>query len=81
MTRLVIRITDQFGNPLPYAAKVITFELEGLAELIGENPFPMIGGQAALFLKARHQAGTVVVRAHAPGLPAASISLEIIPAQ
>jgi beta-galactosidase len=81
MTRLVIRITDQFGNPLPYAAKVITFELEGLAELIGENPFPMIGGQAALFLKARHQAGTVVVRAHAPGLPSASISLEIIPAQ
>ena len=79
MTRLIFRIIDQFGNPLPYATKVVTFELEGEAELIGENPFPLIGGQAALFVKARHQTGTVVVRAHAPELPGASISLEIVP--
>ena len=81
MTRLIFRITDQFGNSLPYATKVVTFELEGEADLIGENPFPLIGGQAALFVKARHQAGTVIVRAHAPGLPSASISLEIVPGQ
>jgi beta-galactosidase len=81
MTRLVFRITDQYGNPLPYSTKVVTFELEGEAELIGENPFPLIGGQAALFLKARNQPGTVVVHAHAPDLPSATISLEIIPAQ
>jgi beta-galactosidase len=79
MTRLIFRITDQFGNPLPYAIKVMTFELEGEAELIGENPFPLIGGQGALFVKARHQTGPVVVRAHAPDLPSASISLNIIP--
>jgi beta-galactosidase len=81
MTRLIFRITDQFGNPLPYATNVVTLELEGEAELIGENPFPIIGGQAALFVKARHQAGRVVVRAHAAGLPSASLSLEIIPAK
>jgi beta-galactosidase len=80
MTRLVFRITDQYGNPLPYSTKVVTFELQGEAELIGENPFPLIGGQAALFIKARHQPGTVVVHAHTPGLPDATISLEIIPA-
>jgi len=80
MTRLIFRITDRFGNSLPYATKVVTFELEGEAELIGENPFPLIGGQAALFVKARHQTGPVVIRAHAPGLPDASISLEIVPA-
>jgi beta-galactosidase len=81
MTRLIFRITDQFGNPLPYATKVVTFELEGEAELIGENPFPLIGGQAALFVKARHQTGPVIVRAHAPDLPSASISLDVIPAK
>jgi beta-galactosidase len=80
MTRLIFRITDRYGNPLPYATKVVTFELEGEAELIGENPFPMIGGQAALFVKARHQAGPVIVRAHAPGLPSVSTALEIVPA-
>ena len=78
MTRLVFRITDQYCNPLPYAVKVVTFELVGDADLIGENPFPIIGGQAALFVKARHQPGRVVIRAHAPGLPDASITLEIV---
>jgi beta-galactosidase len=79
MTRLIFRITDQYGNPLPYATKVVTFELEGDAELIGENPFPFIGGQAALYVKARHQAGKVTIHAHAPGLSSASISLETVP--
>jgi beta-galactosidase len=79
MTRLVFRITDQFGNPLPYATKVVAFKLEGAADLIGENPFPLIGGQAALYVKARHQVGTITVHAHASGLPSSSVSLEIIP--
>jgi beta-galactosidase len=59
----------------------MSFELEGVADLVGENPFPLIGGQAALYVKARHQAGKVTVHAHAPGLPSTSISLEIAPAQ
>jgi beta-galactosidase len=79
MTRLVLRVTDEFGNPLPYATKVVTFELEGDADLIGENPFPLVGGQAGLYVKARHQTGPVVVRAQAVGLPAASVPLEIVP--
>ncbi len=80
MTRLMFKVTDEFGNPLPYAAKVVSFELEGEAELIGENPFPLIGGQAALYIKAGHQPGRVTVRADAPGLPQALVSLAIVPA-
>ena len=79
MTRLVFRITDEFGNPLPYAVKIVQFELEGEADLIGENPFPVIGGQAALYVKARHQQGTVKVRASTNGLPSAGVSIEITP--
>jgi len=78
MTRLIFRITDPYGNPLPYAIKMVNFELAGPADLIGENPFPLIGGQAALYIKARHQAGTVTVQAYASGLPRPSASLEII---
>jgi beta-galactosidase len=81
MTRLIFRVTDEFGNHLPYANKIVNFELGGPADLIGENPFPLIGGQAALYIKARHQTGTVAVHAHAAGLPDASASLEIISAQ
>ena len=79
MTRLIVRITDEYGNPLPYAVMVVNIELEGEAELIGENPFPVIGGQAALLVKARKQAGRVVIRAAAPRLPMASVTLEILP--
>ena len=78
MTRLVFRITDEFGNPLPYATKVVTFQLEGEAELIGENPFPLIGGQAALYIKAYRKPGLVIVRAFAPELPDAEVSLHIV---
>jgi len=81
MTRLVFRITDEFGNPSPYATSIVEFELNGEADLIADNPFLLIGGQGALFIKARHQAGTVTVHARVKGLPEVSVSLDMIPVQ
>lgn len=78
MTRLIVRITDRFGNPLPYSTSVVTFELAGEADLVGENPFPLIGGQAALFIRARCQPGEVSVRARAADLPPAALTLKMI---
>jgi beta-galactosidase len=69
MTRLVFKIVDRFGNRLPYAIKVVDFEIDGPAELLGDTPFPLIGGQAAFFVRAKHEAGTVTIRAKAKGLP------------
>jgi beta-galactosidase len=70
MTRLVFKITDQYGNRLPYSTSVVSFEIEGGAQLIGENPFPLVGGQAALWVKAGHEPGEVTIRAVAFGLSA-----------
>jgi beta-galactosidase len=78
MTRLVFRITDTYGNPLPFATKVVRFDLDGPAELIGENPFALVGGQAALFIKAGHKPGIATIRVSAPGLPKETIQVEII---
>ncbi len=78
MTRLVFKITDQYGNRLPFAIKVVSFEIDGPAELIGENPFPLVGGQAAMYVRAGHSAGTVTIRAKADRLPDASVTLHII---
>ncbi len=71
MTRLVFKITDKYGNRLPYATQTVTFEIEGPGELIGENPFALVGGQAALYVKARHERGVVTVRARTARLPEA----------
>lgn len=79
MCRLIFRITDEFNNPLPYATKIVEFEIDGEADLIGENPYPLIGGQAALYLKARHQPGSVTVWAKSRDLPSTSVSVDILP--
>lgn len=67
MTRLVFKMVDKYGNPHPYAIQIVQFTLEGDsdAQLIGTNPFPLVGGQAALYLRAGHQAGTAIIKAQA----------------
>lgn len=79
MTRIVFKIIDQHENPLPYLSRVVSFEIvEGQAELIGDNPFALIGGQAALYLKATNEPSTVRIRATTPRLEPAEITIEIV---
>jgi beta-galactosidase len=77
MTRLVFKIVDKYGNRLPYTNQVVSFEIEGPAELIGENPFALMGGQAALYVKAGREPGAVTVRATTPRLEAASVTINV----
>jgi len=79
MTRLVFRIVDRFGNRLPYTQSVVTFAIDGPAELIGENPFPLMGGQAALYVRACREAGRVTIRATTPRLPPAEVTIAVSP--
>jgi beta-galactosidase len=77
MTRLVFRIVDRYGNRLPYTNQPVSFDVDGPADLIGENPFALMGGQAALYVKARREPGTVTVRATTPRLPAAEVRITL----
>ncbi|MBW6465150.1 MAG: hypothetical protein K0B06_01440 [Brevefilum sp.] len=77
MTRLTCRVTDQYGNPLPYAFSIVHLEIEGPAEIIGENPLILVGGAAGVYIKAQYQAGEVTIRARVNRLPEASIELKI----
>ncbi|MGI6742012.1 MAG: glycoside hydrolase family 2 protein [Brevefilum sp.] len=78
MTRLIFKVTDACGNPLPYVTKIIQFTIDGPAELIGENPYPLFGGQGALFVRAQTQTGKVVIQARAADLPVEQVEIEII---
>lgn len=78
MTRLTVHVTDTYSNPLPYAFKIVTFEIEGPAELVGENPFPLVGGQAAVYIKAQQETGRVSIRARTSDLPDAEVILNIV---
>ncbi len=58
-TRIVLRVTDEFGNVHVSANDPISFTLEGPGELIGDNPIALMGGTAAVWVRAQEQPGTV----------------------
>jgi beta-galactosidase len=79
-TRVVLRVTDEFDAIRPFANDAIRFELTGPAELIGDNPFALIGGAGAVWLRATEQPGKVRLTAHHPVLGAQHVEFDITPA-
>jgi beta-galactosidase len=78
-TRVVLRVTDEFGNIQPFANDAVKFELEGPARLIGDNPFSLIGGTGAVWIRARDQAGKVTLKALHPSLGQQKIEIAVRP--
>jgi beta-galactosidase len=78
-TRVVLRVTDEFDAIRPFAADAIRFELTGPAQLIGDNPFSLIGGTGAVWIRAGEQPGKVRLTAHHPYLGAQHVEFEITP--
>jgi beta-galactosidase len=76
-TRVVLRVTDEFGAIRPFANDSVKFDLEGPAEIIGDNPFAVIGGTGAIWIRAKEQAGTVTLTATHPQLGAQKLTFEI----
>jgi beta-galactosidase len=79
-TRVVLRVTDEFGAVRPYANDPIALTLEGPAELIGDNPFALIGGTGAVWVRALEQAGMVRLTAKHPRLGSQTLTIDVAPA-
>ncbi len=79
-TRVVLRVTDEFDAIRPFARDAIRFELTGPGQLIGDNPFTLVGGTGAVWIRAAEQPGTVRLTAHHPYLGASSIEVKVTPA-
>jgi beta-galactosidase len=77
-TRLVLRVTDEFGAVRPFANDAIKFELQGPAEIIGDNPFSLIGGTGAIWIRAKQQAGNAQVTAIHPRLGLQRVEISIV---
>ena len=76
-TRVVLRVTDEFDAIRPFAADAIRFDLTGPAELIGDNPFTLVGGTGAVWVRTTEQPGKVRLTAHHPYLGAQHVEFEI----
>jgi beta-galactosidase len=79
-TRVVLRVTDEFGAIRPFANDAIKFTLDGPAEIIGDNPFALIGGTGAIWIRAKEQPSTVKLTATHPYLGAQQLQFELAPA-
>jgi len=76
-TRVVVRVTDEFGAVRTYANDPITFNLEGPGTLIGDNPFSLIGGTGAIWIRAKEKPGVVQLLAKHPRLGEQSAEFRI----
>jgi len=82
-TRIVLKVTDEFGNPRPFATGAIVMTVEGAGEIIGENPFALVGGVGAFWLKAKENNKTqsvIKITAKHPFLGAKTVEIKVKPA-
>jgi len=77
-TRVVLRVTDEFGAIRPFANDAIKLELEGPAEIIGDHPFPLVGGTGAIWIRSKERAGRVLLTATHPRLGVQQVEFEMI---
>jgi len=76
-TRVVLRVADEFGAVQPFANDSIRLEIEGPAEIIGDNPFSLVGGTGAVWIRAKEQAGKVSLKAVHPSLGIQQVEIMI----
>jgi beta-galactosidase len=77
-TRLVLRVTDEFGAVRPFANDAIKFDLQGPAEIIGDNPFSLIGGTGAIWIRAKERPGNARITAIHPRLGRQQVEISIV---
>ena len=76
-TRVVLRVTDEYGNTRQFATGAVSLVIEGPGEIVGENPFSLAGGQGAVWVKAKEASGTLRLTAKHPYLAAKQIEIAV----
>jgi len=80
-TRVVFRVTDEYGSLHRYSTAAIVFDLQGPADIIGDNPSSLMGSCSAIWLRAKNEAGTVRLKAIHPTLGTTEIEIRVKPVE
>jgi beta-galactosidase len=80
-TRVVLRVTDEYGAARPFANAAILLTIEGPGEIIGENPFSLFGGVGAVWIKTKDAAGVIRLTAKHPTLGIKRVEVRVKPAE
>lgn len=79
--RVVLRVNDEFGKVRPFAADAIELTIDGGAEIVGDNPFGLVGGTGAIWVRAGELPGTVTLKAKHPVLGVQSVTFTLAAAE
>jgi beta-galactosidase len=77
VTRVVLRVADEFGNTQQFASGAVALTIEGPGEIIGENPFGLVGGAGAVWIKTKTEAGVIQLTAKHQYLPEQRIEIRV----
>jgi beta-galactosidase len=77
MTRVVFRVADEFLNTRPFAQAAIQFSIEN-GEIIGDNPFALVGGVGAIWVKTTQKIGSIRLTAKHPRLGTKTVEIRAV---
>jgi beta-galactosidase len=76
-TRVVLKVTDEFGSVRPLANAAIALSVTGPGEIMGENPFSLFGGVGAVWVKTKQAAGLIRLTTRHPVLGSKSVDIAV----
>jgi beta-galactosidase len=76
-TRIVLKVTDEFGAVRPLANAAIGLTLTGPGEIVGENPISLFGGAGAVWVKSKQAAGVIRLTARHPRLGEKNVEIVV----
>lgn len=76
-TRILVRLHDEFGNDLPYAADVLDVKTTEELALLGPAKTALIGGSVGVYVRTAGPKGTGTVTISCPGHPDLRVAIEV----
>jgi len=76
-TRIVVRMVDEYGNDLPYAANVIDVSVSPELAVIGPSRLALIGGSIGIYVRTTGSKGHGVVHLSSEGKTALDIPIDV----
>jgi beta-galactosidase len=76
-TRVVMKVTDEYGAVRPFANAANSLSIQGPGEIIGENPLALFGGVGAVWIRSKQSAGLVKLTATHQTLGSKTVEINV----
>lgn len=79
LSRIIVTAVDTNGTPVDTCGSLVAFSIEGVGQLIGENPVKLRAGKMIILAQSGFVPGSLKITASSEGLRPAEVSLRMDP--